>query len=71
MRDTATLRTLTDADRLARALADADAKLLAARQRFSVAALACLRGLAGADVLVARALEEIDHARRALREVAE
>jgi hypothetical protein len=36
-----------------------------------VAALACLRGVSGADILVARALEEIDHARRALREVAE
>jgi hypothetical protein len=59
------------ADRRARALNDADLALLLARQRFSVAALACMRGLAGADVLVARALQEVDLARAALREAAE
>jgi hypothetical protein len=44
-------------------------RMAAAKHRFSLAALACLRNALDAPALVHRALQEIEQARAALREV--
>jgi hypothetical protein len=49
-----------------RALAAADERMAAAKAKFSLAALACLRNALDAPALVQRALAEIDAARSAL-----
>lgn len=56
---------------VAPAVAAADARMEIAKRRFSLAALACLRGALDAPVLVQRALEEVDAARAALREASD
>jgi hypothetical protein len=59
------------AEQRRQALAAADAKMQAAKARFSLAALACIRGAIDAPALVQRALQDIDAARAALREAVE
>jgi hypothetical protein len=54
-----------------RALANADARMQQAKARFSLAALACLRGAVDAEQQVAAALLEVDQARAALRDANE
>jgi hypothetical protein len=55
----------------ARAIAQADAKMQAAKTRFSLACLACLRNALDAEQQVQAALREVDQARAALREASE
>lgn len=55
----------------ARALADADARMTAAKDQFSRAALACLRGNLDAAVQVRTALSAVDQARAELRRIAD
>jgi len=50
-------------------VAAADARMAAAKARFSLAALACLRAAPDAAELVRKALAEVDAARAALSEV--
>ena len=54
-----------------RAAAAADERMAKAKARFSLAALACLRGAIDAEHQVKAALLEIDLARAALRELAD
>jgi hypothetical protein len=51
------------AEQRARAIANADARMVRAKSRFSLAALACMRNALDAEEQVRRALEEIDQAR--------
>ncbi len=49
-----------------RAIATVDARLVQAKHRISLAALACLRGAVDAPELVRQALEEVDRVRALL-----
>jgi hypothetical protein len=64
---TAELHAQRQAEARRLAIANADAAMAAAKHRFSLACLACLRGAVDAEYQVQRALAEIDQARAALR----